>query len=404
MPKSSFEATSARTPSGVAAVDLVARARALAPLIEAASRAIEQQREISPEVLTALHDARLFRLLLPRSCGGAEVEPAIFLQAIEALAMADGSTAWCVAQAAGCAVSAAYLRPDIAQEIFGGPQAVLAWGPPGRKGRASVVEGGYRVSGAWNFASGSRHAAWLGAHCPVHEADGTPRRTAEGKIFERTMLFPKAKAMISDVWHVVGLRGTGSDSYAVADFFVPEAYSFTRESDQDRRERGPLYRFTTFQLYAIGFAGVALGIARATLDAFIGLAKDKVPTAATKALRDSAVIQSQVALAEAQLQSARAFLLQTVREQWETALRGGGFTLEQRAAVRLASTFAIHQARSVVDTAYHAAGATAIFDSNPFERRFRDMHAVSQQVQGHFSNFELAGQCLLGLEPAGRIA
>jgi alkylation response protein AidB-like acyl-CoA dehydrogenase len=377
--------------------DCIARARELVPLIAAHAARTEQEREIAPEVLTALHEARLFRMLIPHSCGGLEVDPLTFMQTIEELAKADGSTAWCVVQASGCSFAAAYLEPKVAREIFAEPRAVMASGP-GPSGKAVVAEGGYRASGRWSFASGIKHAVWLGCHCPVLEADGTPRLGPDGKPAERTMLFPKASAKVDDIWRVVGLKGTGSDMYAIEDLFVPDAHTYTRESAAERRETGPLYRrFSNYQLYGIGFAAVALGLARAALDAFIALAATKVPNAKTFVLRDNAVIQSQVALAEAKLASARSFLVAMLRETWDAALRDEQPSLDQRARIKLAGTYAAHQGKDVIDTVYHAAGATAIFESNPFERRFRDVHTVVQQVQAQSANFELVGQVLLGL-------
>lgn len=375
----------------------IERARDLRPAIERAAPAIERQRELSPELLADLHAAKMFRLLLPRSVGGEELEPATYLQVIEEIAKADGSTAWCVAQASGCSMSAAYLAPDIAREIFGAADAVLAWGPSGPNAKAIRMAGGYRATGTWMFASGSRHAQWLGGHSPVVDAQGAAMLGSDGKPLERTVLFAKSSAAVTDVWHVVGLKGTGSDTYSVTDLFVPDAYSFTREAAEDRRENGPLYRFTTFQLYGVGFAGVALGLGRACLDAFIELAGVKAPKAYARLLRENAVIQSQVALSEAKLQSSRAFLLQILHDMWASATRGEEFSIAQRAALRLAGTYAVHQAKDVVDTVYHAAGATAIFESNPFERRFRDVHTVIQQIQAQAANFELVGQLLLGM-------
>jgi len=211
------------------------------------------------------------------------------------------------------------------------------------------------------------------------------------------LLFPKARAAIKDIWHVVGLKGTGSDTYTVNDLFVPAPYSFTRESAADRRELGPLYRLTTFQLNGCGFAAVALGIARATLDAFIAMAAAKVPMLGAKPLRESSVVQAKVASAEARWQSSRAYLMQALDAAWETASRGESPTLQQRAALRLAGVSATEQCREVVELAYHLAGGSAIFEDQAFERRLRDMHAVTQQVQGQFVNFEHVGQVLLGL-------
>jgi alkylation response protein AidB-like acyl-CoA dehydrogenase len=277
----------------------------------------------------------------------------------------------------------------------------LAWGA-GPAGVARVVEGGYRVTGRWGFASGGRHATWLGGHSRVQERDGAMRIDAEGKPLERTMLFPKHEAVMTEDWQVMGLRGTGSDSYAVTDLFVPQDHTLSRDIDHERRETGLLYRFSTTHIYASGFGAVALGIARGALDAFKALAQEKTPQSTTRMLRDSAVIQMQVALAEAKLGAARSYLLQTLRDIWDSVGQTGAVTLDQRMAIRLAATFASHQAREVVDVAYHEAGATAIFASNPFERRFRDVNTVSQQVQARTAHFETVGAHLLGLQPSLR--
>jgi alkylation response protein AidB-like acyl-CoA dehydrogenase len=296
-------------------------------------------------------------------------------------------------------MSAAYLAPEVAWKIFGADRrGVLAWGQADGA-KAVAAPGGWHVSGKWHFASGSRHCTWLGAHAQTRAADGTPFRTAEGKPVERTMLLPREVATITDVWKVMGLRGTGSDTYEVQDLFVPEDHALTRDSAADRRENGPLYCFTSMHIYASGFAGVAMGIARATLDAFIALARDKTPAQTQTALRDNNVVQSKVAVAEAMLRSARAWLHQVLGDAWAEAQTQGKVSLETRMAIRLASTFAIQQSRAVVDTAYHEAGAMAIFDANPFERRFRDMNAVTQQVQGRHSHFETVGQWMLGVPP-----
>jgi indole-3-acetate monooxygenase len=382
--------------------DPVARARRVAPLIAAAAARIEAASELPSDLLDALHDAAMFRTLLPRSCGGDETDPATFVEVMEILAAADASTAWCIGQASGCSLATAYLEPDIAWQIWGSdPRAVLAWGA-GPQGVAQVVEGGYRVTGRWGFASGGRHATWLGGHSRVLERDGTTRCDARGQPTEWSMLFPKHEAVMTEDWQVMGLRGTGSDSYAVTDLFIPADHALCRDADEERREIGLLYRFSTTHIYASGFAAVALGIARGALDAFKALAQEKTPQATTRMLRDSAVVQMQVALAEARLGAARAYLLQTLRDIWDSVGHSGTMTLDQRMAIRLAATFATHQAREVVDVAYHEAGATAIFASNPFERRFRDINTVSQQVQARAAHFETVGAHLLGLQPSLR--
>jgi len=391
------DVATSRTASGPAGIDYVQRARELAPVIAAAGVEIERRRELPEALRTALIERGLFRLLLPRSFGGAELLPATFVQVIEEIAKADASVAWCLNQTAGCSMTAAYLESKAAREIFGGPHGILAWGPG--PGEARVVVGGYRVTATFSFASGSHDATWLGAHVPIIEVDGRPRLNPDGSPVIRDMLFPKANAEMTDIWQVIGLRGTGSDKYSVTDLFVPERHSVSRNEPGARRENGLLYHFSNLQLYSSGFAGVAMGIARGALDAFVELARDKIPRGARRTLRDNNVVQSQVAQGEARLAAARAFLLGSLENITREVARTGRLTLEQRMTIRLASTFAIHQARDVVDTAYHAAGATAIFAANPFERRFRDIHTVSQQLQGRQEHFETVGQFLLGLEP-----
>jgi alkylation response protein AidB-like acyl-CoA dehydrogenase len=373
------------------------RIRRLAPQLDALGDEIERERRLPQPLLDALFEAGLFRLLLPRALGGAELDPVGFVRVIEAVAGLDASTAWVLCQTAGCSMVAAYLPPGVAREIFADdPRGVLAWGP-GPDARAVAVEGGYRVTGTWSFASGGRHATWLGGQCPILDADGAPR-LRNGAPETRTLLFPTTSACWIDVWHVIGLRGTGSDAFTVTDLFVPQAYSVARDDPSERRHAGPLYCFPTGSLYASGFAGVALGIARATLDAFVELARDKTPRGSARALRESAVVQSQLAQAEARIGAARAYLLGSLEEIWREVGRVGSLSLAQRVRIRLAATYAIHQAKEAADVAYHAAGATAVFTSSAFERRFRDLHTVTQQLQGRLAHFETVGRFLLGLE------
>ena len=378
------------------------RARELGPQIASAAAEIEHRRELPEAIVEALARAGLFRLLLPRSLSGAELPPAAYVPVIEEIARHDASTAWCLGQACGCTVTAAYLKPEVAREIFGGPRGIVAWGPPG-PAEARAAPGGYRLTGTWSFASGSRHASWLGAHVAVFDKDGAPRLRPDGSPVLRTLLFPKTSTVITDTWHVVGLRGTGSDTYTVTDLFVPEDHSVERSAEARPRETGLLYTFSSSNVYSAGFAGVALGIARGVLDAFIELARDKIPRGARHALRDNNLIQAQVAQSEARIGAARALLLRSLNEIWDDAGRVGRLTVDHNATIRLSSTWAIHQARDAVDTLYHAAGATAIFEENPFERRFRDIHAVVQQYQGRQAHFETVGQVLLGLGPESTV-
>jgi alkylation response protein AidB-like acyl-CoA dehydrogenase len=208
----------------------------------------------------------------------------------------------------------------------------------------------------------------------------------------------------TDAWDVIGLRGTGSDTFAIADYFVPDSHALARDTDAERREAGPLYRFLTNHLYASGFAAVALGTARGLLDRFIDLARDKIPTLTGRALRDSQAVQRDLAIAEAQWRAARAGLLAALDEAW-SAVATGAMPLDQRMGIRMSATYAIREAREVADFCWREAGATAIFAAHGFERRYRDIISVTQQVQGRMIHFETAGQHLLGLStPSPRFA
>jgi alkylation response protein AidB-like acyl-CoA dehydrogenase len=377
---------------------VISRAEAVRSAVAAASNEIESTRRLPPALLDKLHEAELFRLLLPRSSSGIETDPMTFFHVIETIARADGSTAWCLSQAGGCAMSAAYLDLPVARAIFGDdPRAVLAWGP-GPKVRAVECDGGYRVTGVWSFASGGRHATRLGAHCPIYNADGSPKLHADGHQQERTMLVRTEDVEWTDIWNTVGLRGTASDQFALKDFFVRSDHSITRQFDQECRESGPLYRMGSGTCYQVGFAGVACGIARGALDSFVEMARDKVARGTKGPLRNNAVVQSNLAQAEVNLRAARGFVLQSMADIWKHLSAGTTITVEQRITIRMAATHAIHRAREAVDFAYNAAGATAVFENHPLERRFRDIHTVTQQLQGQLWHFETVGAWLMGAD------
>jgi alkylation response protein AidB-like acyl-CoA dehydrogenase len=379
--------------------DPLSRARGLGPALEAAADEIERTQRIPEPLLSDLHAARLFRMLLPRSVGGDEVEPWVYLDAIEEIARHDGSVGWNIFVGNSSALIAPFVPPETARTIYADPRTIIAWGPP-NSCRAIAAPGGYRITGRWDFASGCRQANWMGAHGHVVEPDGSLRLNAAGRPTVRTLLFPVAQAQLLDTWDVIGLRGTASDSYTVTDVFVPEAFSGTREDPALRRDPGRLYAFTMQGLYAVGVAGVGFGIARAMLEAFIELATRKTPRYLAR-LADNAVVQAGVAQMQARLDAARAYLVTTLSSIWATAGADAPIDVPARARVRLACAHAIQTAEAVADYAYKAAGTDAIFLGTAFERRFRDIHTLSQQIQSRTAHFESAGQILLGIEPPG---
>ena len=408
------------SPAAITGVDQdwLLHARKLTPLLDAAAPRIDAAKALPPEILAALFDAKMFRMLLPRSHGGAELDLPAFFNVICAIAEGDASAAWSVAQSNGCAMSAAYMEPPAARELFADPRAVLSWGFPAGRCVATPVEGGWNVSGTWGFGSGSRHSTWLGGHCQLLDASGAPLKHADGQAVERTALFPRDAVTITDAgWNVLGLRGTGSDTYAVNQLFVPAKYCVVPRAvgrdqqrpadavidvESERRETGPLYRFSPTVVYQAGFSAVALGLARAMLNSFIALAGQKTPSGAPSLLRDNSVIQARVAASEARIASMRAWLMQSLRESWDGCVATGQHAFEHRMTMRLASTYAIRELRQVVEDAYDDAGATAIFESHPFERRLRDMHAVTQQIQSNPMHLQTVGQHYLGMKASTR--
>jgi alkylation response protein AidB-like acyl-CoA dehydrogenase len=373
-------------------LDLVERARALAPLIAREADEIERTRRLTPTVTSALIENGLYRVLLPQSLGGTQAPLEIFMQMQEEIAKADASTAWCLGQCSVCAMTAAYLDADVADEIFNTPPGILAWGAIAHE--VHVVPGGYKASARWDFASGSRQASWLGAHVRVIERDGSQRKKPDGSPEIRTILFPATSATMHDVWDAIGLRGTGTDSYSVDNLFIPDKFAALRDVPSALREKGPIYTLTTNAVFGMGFAATAIGVARATLDAAIELARSKQPQGLA-AMRENNAVQGLIGRTEATLRAARAYLYATAAEVWLDLSRGDPVTESHRIALRIATTWTIHQSASVVDAAYHMTGATAVFAANPFERRFRDMHTIAQQIQARDTHYEDAGKAIL---------
>jgi indole-3-acetate monooxygenase len=229
------------------------------------------------------------------------------------------------------------------------------------------------------------------------------------------MLFPRASATVQqDRWEVIGLSGTGSDTYSVRDLFVPSDYSVVpraiprdqqlpegvrADPDPERREHGTLYRFSSQAVFQVGLTSVAIGIARAVFDEFIRLASMKNPSSALQPLRDDTWIHARIAQADAKISAASAWLAALLEQAWEECETAGAPSFDLRMKIRSACTHQITESREAVDMIYLEAGTTAIFKSNAFERRLRDMHTVSQQVQGSIARMQMVGQYYLGIAP-----
>ena len=374
------------------------RAHALQPLLDAQGAEMDRIREVTPAVVEALVGQDMLRLLLPKSLGGQEIDLLDYAKAIEALGWADASTAWFINQSnVSSATSAAAMPPAAALAVFGSAGSGLAWGARHGNSRAVRVEGGYRLTGKWSFASGGRHTGgWLGAHSAIQNPDGTPH-LRYGKPDDRSFVFRREDATVIDDWQVLGLRGTGSDSYSVEDLFVPDERAPARDALQERREPGPLYTLMSTLLYATGFCSVTLGLGRRMLETYVELARGKHSRASMNAMAANNAHQREIGLLEARLSAARAFLHEAAREAYDAAAEGK-LTVDRRLRLRLATTHGMNEATDVSIACYRAAGTTAILDSQPFERRFRDALSASQHLQAMPPHIEMVGRHILGVE------
>ena len=363
------------------------RFKGIVSRIRALSQRINDERRIPQELIDDMAAQGLFRLLVPASVGGEEIDYLEYLSMTQAIAEADGSTAWSFNQNNVLGTMASLMPEPLAKEIWSDRGAIVCNGPP-QHATITPVEGGHTLTGRWNFSSGSRHSTWVVAIGKI----------ANGQIL--TTFIPKQDVEFFDTWQVSGLRGTGSFSFEVRDFFVPTERSFV-EAERPR-ESGPIYLINRSLIFASGFASVALGVARSAMDIAVETAVKKTPQDQSL-LREQLATQREIGQAEAIWGSAHAYLMDKAVTIWRNACEQHAVTLRDRIQLRLASTHAIKQAAEVANIAYGICGASSVFESHPIHRKFQDAHAITQQIQGRMEHYETAGQFLLGLEPQGRM-
>jgi indole-3-acetate monooxygenase len=380
----------------------ITKAKELTPLIRLHADDTERARRLAAPVVDALRSARLFTMGLPASLGGAEIPVPEALQAIEQIAYADGATGWNVMIAFDTGMLAGFLHGVQPRELIAtitGPIVANSVFPPGRLDRTA---GGYRLSGRWRFGSGCQQADIFIVGATFAGEGALPRN--EGGPLENFQLavLPAAQVTILDTWHVLGMRGTGSHDYAVDNLFVPEQMVEPLRVAEPF-EPGPLYAFGLFPTFGVVKTAVALGIARHAIEAFKDLALAKTPAGHTSLLRDRPAVQVDVARAEACMRSARAYLYETVADVWQSVLAGNHPSTEDRAWLRLAAVDGVQRAIEAVDLVYKAAAASAIFESSPLERCFRDIHVIPAHIVVQPNVYEAAGRVFLNLPPGAVI-
>jgi alkylation response protein AidB-like acyl-CoA dehydrogenase len=379
-------------------LDLIAAAKDLRPQIRTARDDLETLGHLPESLVGAMARVGLFQLYLPRSMGGAEVDPITGICAIEELSKVDGSVGWCAVLASNISGFAGWLDDDVGRNLFGQPPDVRGAGSLRPMGQARCIDGGYMVSGRWDFASGINHANVLLCTCKIVDDQG-PRLTPNGVPETRMFLTPSEGATIYNTWSVVGMRGTGSNDFVVKETFVPQERSLSLS--EPPRETGPLYSRGFLTAFWALNAGNALGIARGAMDAFLELAGQTGSTMSATLLRDRSAVQTTVGEAEAIISAARAYLIDAVGKAWQAAVEDSPDPSAQITQARLAITHAVRESVRAVDLLFHAAGSNAVYQKNSLERYFRDIHVAVQHLAGLPAVFESGGQALLGLKPNG---
>jgi alkylation response protein AidB-like acyl-CoA dehydrogenase len=379
--------------------DLVAVARDLAPVLRANSQRSDRDARLPAESVNALREAGLFRMYVPRSLGGLQVDPVTHACVQEELSRHDSAAGWMLQATSSSAWWCSRLPTETAREIYGSdPDRTLSVsfafpyeGVP--------VDGGLRLTGQRPFASNVSDASWIWVtSLTMH--NGEPMRV-EGTPMVRAAFFPASEAKIVKTWDTLGMRGTDSNDVSVENLVVPERRTFRIGIDHTP---GPLYDDPLYRVPAMVGVGsyapaVGLGIARDAIDEFVALAQGKTPFASTTTLRERGTAQAKLGRAEGLVRSARSYLYDRLAWGWEQTVAGVELTLEQRSEMLLACVQAIAAAAQAVDLVYSAAGTSAIYKHSRIERHFRDAAVLRQQGFVSESRFETVGQVALGLPP-----
>jgi indole-3-acetate monooxygenase len=362
---------------------LSAAARRLQPLLQQEAAAGEEQGQLTPKVVDALHETGLFGMWLPEELGGSELTPRQSLEVLEELAYGDASTSWVVMAAClAIGTAGAYLPASAVDTLFPPNRKrlnVIA-GQGTRPGKAVTTKGGHLVSGSWSFGSGLKHSTYIHTAAIVEE-------TGENRIFN----LPIEQAKLIDNWDVMGLRATGSIDYTLDNVFVPEEFSHPVLTLEPERG-GSLYRIGIINFALICHSGWALGVGRRMLDDLRALTKAKIGRAAQDAGNES--FQQAYGLAEAKLRSARAFVFETWTDMEEALERGEPISTRQQTLNRLALYNATWMANEVSEFVYKAAGTSALREGS-IQRYFRDMHAGTQHATSSPGVLRACGQELV---------
>jgi alkylation response protein AidB-like acyl-CoA dehydrogenase len=381
--------------TGPDAQALLPKLDALRELIESRADASEQDSTICAEVLDALEQAELFKIMAPRAVGGMEAHPLLVIEALRKLSYFDGSTGWyCQAAVTGPAVAGAFLGDRAIDEIFcsGGPATCAGQAAP--TGKAEKVKDGYRISGSFSFGSGTPNAAWVVGGYILHD-NGTPVLRENGQPIMLIALVPRAKVEFLGNWDVMGLRGTGSYDFRVLDQVIHGDFAFDAANPQQKRG-GPLYRMGFMAIPCLCHAGFALGCTRRALDEWADYARKKrrMPSGTVSEMETH---QKDLALAHARLRSADAYVVRTF-ESLHAAAEQGRIPEDLRLDVRLCASNVIAAGAQISHAAFTASATTALRNGSKIQRCFRDLQAGNAHVMTGEQSLIGAGRYLAGLD------
>jgi alkylation response protein AidB-like acyl-CoA dehydrogenase len=388
---------------GVSLIDI---ARSLEPLIREHADALDDRRIPAP-LVEALYDTGVFKAMLPREVGGLEVEPVEWLQMIEEFARINGSVGWLAFIQSG--VGLTFLDPERFERfrVRGGGRLIIAMSLGRLGGKAVRVEGGYRISGRWPFASGSPFATWLGGMSIVSDSGGSPVLDASGQPQRLLAIWPADEARLIDTWDGLGLRGTGSGDFEISGLFVPDDQvnpGFYGPPAYDRA----LFRMK--EMPEVGHGAHALGIASAALESFVAAVNSKPLPGSTRHLAMGHMQAHQIAFAHADVlvRAARALLYETVRAAYEDAGSHPELSPELRVRLREANVFAVRSAKEAVGLIFDMAGSSAVYRGRVIEQAFRDINTAANHTNYVDTAYAAIGSYFLtrdregGPEIAGR--
>ncbi|HEY6869559.1 MAG TPA: acyl-CoA dehydrogenase family protein [Novosphingobium sp.] len=379
---------------GAVPEDLWQRVRAFEPIVRAARAEAEALRHLPDSVARAFAEAGIYKLVLPRDMGGMGLDPLAQFDLTEEVATYDGSVGWNFALGSNGGAMAGALRPEVAEEIFASGPACAGSGPP--QGRAVAVEGGYRVSGRWAWASGVHQAQWVLAGCFVFDGDAM-RRGPTGLPVVIHALFARDEIVLLDTWHTGGMRGTGSTEFTASDVFVPEARTLSMFGAQPYHD-DPIFRLPP-SVFGFPLTAVPLGIARATVAALGTLATTKPAAPPRPAMAEQPHVAYVVAKAGAMTEAARLGAREAFRRLWAELVENREVALATRAGLRAATVHAVEASVEAVQLCYRAAGGAALFESQPFERALRDVNAAAGHIVFQRAMMEDCGRVQMGLPP-----